>query len=98
MDINPLIDWKNKLFNTNYEYQIAVKNGFKGTEEEWLEHVLTFPTDKTAWGAKNYTLGWVTEEDIDAMFEGTYEGEEINGLSYAVSEETLIINKKGVGN
>ncbi|MBQ9073255.1 MAG: hypothetical protein IJY30_02165 [Muribaculaceae bacterium] len=71
-----LAQWKAELFARNYAYEGAVKNGFKGTEAEWYDHLLTWASTTTIWSTKQNTLGWITEEDIDAMFEGTYEGVE----------------------
>lgn len=32
-----LSKWRKELFETNYAYEAALKNGFRGTEVEWLE-------------------------------------------------------------
>jgi hypothetical protein len=90
-----LAQWRDILFNTDYAYEGAVKNGFEGTEEEWYETIMEWGKTQAIWNVKQNKLSWVTEADIDAMFDGTYTGvedEEAEG-SYAVDVvgETLII-------
>ena len=91
-----LAEWKADLFGRNYAYEGAVKNGFEGTEEEWYEEILEWAKTLTIWRAKQNKLTWVTDEDIDAMFEGTYEGEEDESAEgcypiYEVVDENLVI-------
>ena len=68
--------WKEDLYNRNYAYEGAVANGFEGTEEEWYQVLLEAAREDAIWDYKQNKLGWVTEADIDAMFEGTYVGTE----------------------
>ena len=69
-----LAQWKSDLYSRDYSYEGAVKNGFEGTEEEWYEYLTEWAKTTTIWDAKQNNVGWVSEEDIDKMFEGTYSG------------------------
>lgn len=95
-----LAQWRDELFSRNYAYEAAVESGFEGTQEEWVDHILTWGQTTYIWAAKQNKLGWVTEDDIDAMFDGTYVGEEDETSegyypSIAVVEDNLIINMGG---
>lgn len=99
-----LTSWKHQLFNTNYMYKSAVQNGFNGTEEDWHNYLINGFEDLSIWDGKNNKLGWVSEEDIDAMFYGTYEPTEFspfyrfpykcfifNGIMYIYPEDEIIL-------
>lgn len=95
-----LVQWKLDLFSRNYSYEGAVANGFEGTEEEWYEYIIEWAKNTLYWDLKQNKLNWVSEADIDAMFDGTYEGvedETADGYSptFVVDDETLIINNGG---
>ena len=64
-------------------YGLAVKQGFRGTEEEWVASLSavsdweqTDPEKPDYIKNKPAPLGWVTNEDIDLMFSGGYVGVE----------------------
>ena len=91
-----LTEWKNEIFKRDYAYEGAIKNGFEGTEEEWYETVMTWGKTLAIWSAKQNKLSWVTNKDIDDMFNGTYVGSEDDSIegyypSYEVVGENLII-------
>jgi hypothetical protein len=51
-------------------YEVAVKNGFKGTEEEWLES-LRIPPDLTGFATEDYVAQTI-QEALGGIENGTY--------------------------
>lgn len=98
--IEPFVDvlqqWKETLFSKDYAYEAAVNMGFEGTAAEWYDSLIQWGETTTMWRAKQNTLSWVTEEDIDAMIAGTYTSTELDDPAgyyptYEVVGETLVI-------
>ena len=90
-----LAQWKHDLFGRDYSYEAAVQNGFEGTEEEWYDHLSEWHKDSSIWKGKNHKLEWISETDIDEMFDGVYKhGEQSDyDFSYSVVGESLVIQK-----
>lgn len=100
-----LVQWQKDLLTKNYVYESAVKHGFKGTEESWNRVLTEWAINETLYNIKQNTLGWVSEEDIDAMFGGAYEGvdedegsegDDFGYTKLEIVDGTLIIGE-GVG-
>ena len=85
-----LSELKQDAFSLNYAYESAVQNGFIGTEEDWCKYISDWPKNP-AWNTKQSKLEWLTEADIDAMFDGVYESNATVELSFNVVDETLVI-------
>jgi hypothetical protein len=95
-----LSQWKEEMQGRNYAYEGAVAKGFEGTEEEWYALIIEWAEKTTMWKAKQNTLDWVTTDDIDAMFDGTYSGVEDEEYEYfypkfKVVDGNLIIENGG---
>lgn len=71
-------------------YQVAVKNGFEGTEEEWLASLKGDPGADGKDGADGYTpqkgVDYFTEEDKEELVSDVLKSDQITEMAQAIAD------------